>query len=91
MLDNPFLFDLIKSETFDWDKNDVMYSYGPNSVNNPILGFLSGYLSEYVRVSINILNKPWFNNPSQNNELDIVYLPGRMNTEYLQKLLLQKE
>jgi len=51
VLDNPFIFDLIKSETFDWEKNDVMYSYGPTSVNNPILGFLAGYLCEYVRVS----------------------------------------
>ena len=85
MLDNPFLFDLIKSETFDWDKNDVIYSYGPKSVNNPILGFLSGYLSEYVRISINLIREPSFS-VDLNKTLDIVYLPGRMNKEYLAPL-----
>ena len=50
VLENPFIFDLLKSETVDWEINDSMYTANQNLNTNPIIGFLAGYLSELVRI-----------------------------------------
>jgi len=81
VLDNPFVFDLIKSETYDWERNDRMYMMRPPQDNNPILGYLSGYLSEYVKLC---------QNGPMSCPNGTVYLPGRMNHEFMAKLKTQQ-
>lgn len=50
-LDNPFIFDLIKSETFDWEINDRIYVNNRLSKcingeqSDPALGILSAILN----------------------------------------------
>ena len=53
IMENPFVFDLIKSETYDWEENDLMYS---KSIyfTNPVIGYLSGFISEYVAINSKI-------------------------------------
>jgi hypothetical protein len=48
ILEHPFVFDLIKSETLDWEINDPIYRQGISVENDPALGFFSGYLSDFV-------------------------------------------
>ena len=47
---------------------------------NPYLGFLAGYLSEYIR---NTCEKT-----SMVSESETVYLPGRFNQEFLKRLIV---
>jgi len=49
---------LVKSETFDWEQNDRMYKASPNQLNNPILGYLAGYMTEYVSYRVKICEQP---------------------------------
>jgi len=86
ILENPFLFDLLKSETVDWEINDNMYSSNPSMNANPIIGFIAGYLSQIVTT---------FNEPSYGRQYSCpnkkVYLPGRMKKEFLNKLSIQRD
>lgn len=82
ILENPFIFDLIKSETFDWEVNDMLYKNNQNQAN-PYLGFVAGYLSEYIRSICD--------HTKMVSDCDKVYLPGRFNQDFLKRLLVQKE
>jgi len=79
-MDHPFIFDVIKSETVDWEQNDTLYRYGPQADNDPAIGYLSGYLSDFVSKCSTLCQF--------RNSQDIVFLPGRMNFEHLKKLML---
>ena len=48
VLDCPFIFDLLKSETFDWEINDKIYSSSQNQ-SDPCLGILGGIIHLLIR------------------------------------------
>ena len=54
VLDNPFIFDLIKSETFDWETNDRIYTTNmkkSSESSDPALGILSGILNYQILIN----------------------------------------
>lgn len=76
VLANPFVFDLIKNETFDFEKNHPLYKLAKHAqLNDPMIGYLSGYLSEYVQTCI---DRKVHLCPSS-----VVYMPGRLQSNQL--------
>ena len=48
LLEFPFVFDLLKSETHDWELNGKIY--GPNQAD-PSLGILGGFVSRFISLA----------------------------------------
>lgn len=78
VLEHPFVFDLIKSETLDWELYDHIHLQNVNKESDPSLGFFSGYLSDFIDRCSKLSN--------MRNSGEIVFLPGRMNQEFLRRL-----
>ena len=83
LLAHSFIYDLIKFETYDFERNHIFFKFGNRShLNDPMIGYISGYISEYIQACID-----------RNRHLctsSVVFIPGRLSSEQLQSLLIQK-
>ena len=80
IVDAPFLNDLLKSEVFDWEVNDYIYT-SESSVSEPSLGFYQGFISELL-LQRQLLSM----NPYQHQ---YAFFPGRLSDQMLLRLKAQ--
>ena len=50
LLEHPFVFDLLKSETHDWEINDMIYRGSLNQAD-PSLGVLGGFINSFLSLA----------------------------------------
>lgn len=82
VLDNPFIFDLIKSETFDWETNDRIYTTNmkkSRESSDPALGILSGILNYQILIN----QQQDIPRSIFHKYLEKFYFPGRFNEDFL--------
>ena len=77
IVDAPFLNDLLKSEVYDWEVNDYIYT-SESSKSDPSLGFYQGFISELLlQRQLSLMN------PYQHQ---YAFFPGRLSDQMLMRL-----
>lgn len=89
VIENPFIFDLIKSETFDWETNYHLYKQS-KTTGNADLGYLAGLLSQYIKKACTPNSETKIPHKCC-SPISMAYFPGLMNQTFLDRLLIQRD